>query len=252
MIEYGTRYDQLTGRIMLYGMESLSDVEQVEFHLYYYRPKKGMDVHALAERMVEKYGGMAELAFLTVNELMEVKGMYRALAQRFTNYGELLKKFAQYERIYQKTYIRNITDLCRFALPLYRECQLPGTWQLCLNEGYELIYYREITPSLAWGEEDSMEKSLHDMEFSSAKYSIIVQMRGREFADPKPYDKKHAKLLAERLRQINCHLLDVVMIDEGKLTSMHELGMIKHNFFDGDKPIDFDAEKYFEMMRNRK
>lgn len=224
LIDYGSRVEQLEGRIMLHGFDSLTDAEEVEFHLYYYKPKKGMDVQALAQRMVEKYGDLSRLALLGVRELMQVEGMYRGLAQRFTNYGKLLRKYVRYERIYQRDYIRNITELCRYVLPLYRKSPLPGTWQLCLNETYEVIYGCEIAPSLAWGE--YMDEALTDAQYSSCKYVIIVLMCGRQFADPKPYDKKNAKLFAQRLEEIGCWLLDVVLVDEGKLTSMHEEGML--------------------------
>lgn len=221
------RDQQLLGRILLYGMESLSDAEQVEFHLYYYRPKKGINVQTLAGRMVEKYGGLADLAFLSESELLQVEGMYPALARRFSNYGRLLKSFARYEHRYEKIHIRSMIELCRHILPLYRASQYPGCWQLCLNEDFELVYEREIAPSLGWGEEDCVAESLLDAEITDCKYVIIALMYGRVPASPKPYDKQHAKLHAQRLAQVNKVLLDVVMVDEGKITSMYELGMIK-------------------------
>jgi len=221
------REQHLLGRIQLEGMESLSDAEQVEFHLYYYRPKRGVDARALAERMVEKFGGLANLALLTAKELMTVEGMYPALARRFTGYGRLLRQWREYERRYRRIYIRGIVDLCRHVLPLYRVSKYPGTWQLCLSEDYELIYQREIAPSLGWGEEDCVAESLQDADFTGAKYVIIVMMYGRVPASPKLYDKQHARLHAQRLAEMNKVLLDVVMVDEGRLTSMYELGMIK-------------------------
>ena len=227
MVKYGRRQDVLLGRIMLEGFESLSETEQVEFYLHHYKPKKGTDVQAIAQSLVEKYECLAEIAFLSEKELMAAEGMYPALARRFTNLGKLLLSYAKYERVYQPVYIRSIAELCKYVLPLYRVCEYPGTWQLCLNENFELIYQREIVPSRAWGEGDAVENSLQDADFACAKYVIIVQMCGREFADPKPYDKKHAKLHAERLSEMGCVLLDVVLIDEGKLTSMYELGMVK-------------------------
>ena len=227
MVKYGPRKDQLLGRIMLEGFESLSESEQVELFLNYYKPKKGTDVQALAQNMVEKFGSLGEMAFLSQKELMAAEGMYPALAKRFTNLGRLLLAYAEYERNYQKIYIRSVTELCKHVLPLYRVCEYPGTWQLCLNEGYELIYQREIVPSRAWGEDDAVENSLEDAHLTCAKYVIIVQMCGREHATPKDYDKKSAELLAGRLSEIGCVLLDVVLIDEGKITSMYEKGMVK-------------------------
>ena len=158
---------------------------------------------------------------------MQAEGMYYALAQRYTNLGELVKTYARYERVYKKIYIRSIVDMCRHVLPLYRRSSFPGTWQLCLNENFELIYQREIVPSRAWGEADAVEYSLEDEELVDAKYVIIVQMCGRELASPNAYDKKHAKLHAERLRNAGRVLLDVVLVDEGKITSMYETGSIK-------------------------
>lgn len=227
MVKYGPRKDQLLGRIMLEGFESLSECEQVEFYLHYYKPRKGTDVQALAQNMLAKFGSLAEMAFLSEKTLLTAEGMYPALARRFAGLGRLLLTYAKYERVYQPIYIRSIMELCRHVLPLYRVCECPGTWQLCLNEGFELIYQREIVPSRAWGEEDAVENSLEDADFTCAKYVIIVQMCGKELSDPKDYDKKHAKLHAQRLSDMGCVLLDVVLIDEGKLTSMYELGMVK-------------------------
>lgn len=226
MVKYGPRHDQLLGRILLEGMESLAEEEKIEFYLGCYKPKKNLDLQALARRMAEKFGTLADIALLSPAELMQAEGMYRALAERFSNLGKLLRTFVRYEKVYQKVYIRSVVELIRYILPLYRISSYPGTWQLCLNEAYELIYQREITPSRAWGEEDAVENSLSDAHFSSAKYVIIVQMCGREPANPKEYDKKHAKIHAQRLQEIGCGLLDVALVDEGQLTSMYELGMI--------------------------
>lgn len=226
MVKYGPRRDQLLGRILLEGMESLTEAEKTEFYLGCYKPKKNLDLQALAERMAEKFGTLADTVLLSPAELMQVEGMYRALAERFCGLGRLLETFARYESIYQKIYIRSVVELFQYILPLYRVCSYPGTWQLCLNEAYELVYQREITPSRAWGEEDAVQNSLSDAHFSSAKYVIIVQMCGREPASPKPYDKQHAKIHAQRLEEIGCRLLDVALVDEGRLTSMYELGMI--------------------------
>jgi len=227
MIDFGPRREKLLGRVMLGGFNALTEAEKIEFYLHACRPKRGSDVQRIAESMLETFGGIADVVFLGERELTRAEGMYPALAKRFTNLGRLIQAYARYERVYQKVYIRNIMELCRYALPLYRRSSFPGTWQLCLNEAFELVYEHKIVPSRAWGEEDAVENSLMDAECARAKYVIIVQMCGRELASPKPYDRKHARLHAERLREINCVLLDVVLVDEGKITSMYELGMIK-------------------------
>ena len=227
MVDCGTRKEKLTGKIMLDSFESLTEEEKIEFYLQCCRPKKGTDAHAIALDMLNKFGGLADTVFLHKKELMTAEGMYPALADRYARLGMLVKSFACYERLYEKIYIRSVAEMCRYVLPLYRKSSYPGTWQLCLNEAFELVYEHEITPSRAWGEDDAVENSLTDADFACAKYVIIVQMCGREFADPKPYDKKHAKLHAERLGEIGCVLLDVVLVDEGKITSMYELGMVK-------------------------
>ena len=226
MVKYGPRQDQLLGRILLEGMKSLTEEEKIEFYLGCYKPKKNLDLQLLARRMAEKFGSLADMVLLSPAELMQVEGMYRALAERFSNLGKTIRTFARYEKVYQKIYIRSVVELFQYILPLYRISSYPGTWQLCLNEDYELIYQREITPSRAWGEEDAVQNSLSDAHFFSAKYVIIVQMCGREPANPKEYDKQHAKIHGQRLQEIGCRLLDVALVDEGRLTSMYELDMI--------------------------
>lgn len=227
MIDFGPRREQVLGKMMLGGFESLTEAEKIEFYLHKCRPKKGTDVQAISVLLLETFGGIADVIFLTEKQLLQAEGMYPALARRFTNVGRLVKAWAKYEQVYRKVYIRNIVELCRYVLPLYRRSEYPGTWQLCLNEAFELVYENEIVPSRAWGEDDAVENSLLDAEFVHAKYVIIVQMCGRELANPKPYDKKHARLHAERLREAGFVLLDVVLVDEGKITSMYELGMVK-------------------------
>lgn len=239
MVDFGPRHEKLLGRILLEGMDSLTDAEQIEFYLHCCKPKKGLDVQALAQSLAEKYGDLADTAFLSVQELMQAKGMYRSLAERFAKFGLLLHKFAEYEMVYPKIHIRSIIELCRHVLPLYRASAIPGTWQLCLNDDFELIYQREIAPSRAWGEEGFIQNALEDVEFTDARYAVIVQMCGRELSNPKPYDKEHAKLYAQRLSEMGCRLLDVVLVDEGRLTSMYELGMMGFAF--GKK---YDRQNY--------
>lgn len=225
MLEYGSRREKLLGRVLLEGMESLTEAERVEFYLYGCKPAKSVDVQALAQRLTEKFGSLADMVFLSPKELMQA-GMGRSLAERFTGVGRLAEKFARYERSYRKIYIRSVAELCSYILPLYRSCSYPGTWQLCLNDGYELVYQREICASRAWGEQDAAENSLADAYFSSARYCIIVQMCGREPANPKDYDRKYAKIHAGRLEEIGCRLLDVVLVDEGRIASMYEMGLM--------------------------
>ena len=226
MMQSSNRRNHLQGKYTLHGYDSLDKYEKVEFLIGFCNPKKSLDLQALSHRLVDEVGEMPVLLTGTAKALLQVEGMYPALAKRFLSYMDFLREYCRYIQLYKPVYIRNVTDMCRHVLPLYRKCTPPCTWQINLTETFELIYEEEILPSRAWGEEDGVEKSLQLAWEVSAKYVIIVQMCGKEWADPKPYDKKHAKLHAERMKEKGYELLDVVLVDEGKIVSMFEEGLI--------------------------
>lgn len=217
------RRDRIRGLIAAGGMDRLQPHEVLEFLLYYVIPRQ--DVNQLSHGLLDYFGSLEDVLNAEIPELMKVEGVGRKIAYWLALVGECVGECKRAEQEPQ-VLLKNFMNVFVYACRKYREVLPPCTMQICLDENCGIIYQRFICDSRAWGEQATLREALSDVITSHARNVMIIQFIGNMHAEPDDYDKEHAREYGYALSCAGCSLLDVVLVGDGGVSSMRQLGFI--------------------------
>lgn len=218
---HGGHRDRLRRRVQIAGLDSLKPHEALEFLLSYIIPRQ--DVNDLAHSLIDNFGTVDDVLHAEVPDLMRVNGMGKRTAEWLCWVGETVDAFTHL-KVSDSIVLNTSMKTMKHAMRLRRRIEAPGTWQLCLNRDYHLIFQREICPSRAWGEPLTMREALNDVLNMKTKHVILLQFTGSEPPQPDQYDVDHARGYGGTLRQAGCELVDILFINEYDCVSMQQEG----------------------------
>lgn len=251
---HGGHRDRLRRRVQFAGLDSLKPHEALEFLLSYIIPRQ--DVNDLAHALIESFGTVDDVLHAEAPELMRVDGMGKRTAEWLCWVGESVDAFTHLKAS-DGVVLNTGLKTMRHGLLLRRGVEVPGTWQLCLNRDYHLMFQREICPSRAWGEPLIMRDALNDVLNMKAKHVILIQFTGRDLPRPDQYDVDHARGYGGTLRLAGCDLVDILFINDYDCVSMCQEGMFpdykeRDIFGRRRRNVSEEPEQYlYNMKENR-
>ncbi len=241
-IHFGHR-ERIRSRIAAGGLDRLQPHEVLEFLLYFVVARQ--DVNALSHSLLDHFGTLEDVLKGEIPELMKVEGVGRKTATWLALVGECVYE-CNHARQDERLPLENFMQVFKYACAEYRKAAPPCTIQLCMDAACRLSYRRVICESRAWGEPDTLREALSDVISAQARNVIILQFVGNMHADPDDYDKNHAREYGYALSCAGCNLLDVVLVGDGGIASMRQLGFVPDH---SDNRINHKVcERYLENM----
>lgn len=212
--------DRLRARLLREGADGLNDRELMEFLLCFVLPRQ--DVSGMAAQLVEHFGSAQATLRADVRALTRVPGVGRRAADWLVCVGEtLLDCEAAVEA--QRLACKNFLSMFRHACRMSGEFEAPCSVQLCLDAAGGLIFRREICPSLAWGEAETLRAALGDAIACDARGVALLLFCGREARAFDEYDFARARSYGYTLHRAGAELLDVIIYGENELASLRRL-----------------------------
>lgn len=240
---HGGHRERLRSRIAAGGLDRLAPHEVLEFLLYYVIPRQ--DVNRLSHSLLDRFGSLGKVLEAEIPELMQVEGVGKKAAEWIALVGEgahLCSRLDAAGRIP----LENFMQVFVYACKKYRTLQPPCCMQLCLDMDSRLAYERVICESRAWGETETLREALSDAISLRARNVMIIQYLGNLHAEPDEYDIRHAEEYSYALNSAGSGLLDVVLVGDGGIASMRQLGLIPdHSAFRMNRVI---CERYLENV----
>lgn len=241
---HGGHRERIRARIEAGGLDRLAPHEVLEFLLYYAIPRQ--DVNRLSHNLLEYFGTLENVLHAELPELMKVEGVGKKAALWLALVGECTLECARGSGKDQQA-LENFMQVFVYACKLYRDARPPCSVQICMDAASRVSYRRVICESRAWGEAETLRQALSDVLSMRARNVIILQFIGNLHADPDEYDCEHAREYAYALRGVGCTLLDVVLVGDGGMASMRQMGMIPEEGADG-RARRMVCERYLENM----
>ena len=220
---HGGHRERIRARIAQGGLDRMQPHEVLEFLLYYAIPRQ--DVNQISHNLMEYFGSLEAVLNAEIPDLMKVDGVGKKVAEWLALAGECCYECTHIpagERVALENFIKVFMYACR----IYRGVQPPCSMQICLDTTSRILYQRMICDSRAWGEPDTLREALADVISTRCRSVMILQFVGNMHADPDQYDKDHAREYAYALASAGCNLLDVVLVGDGGITSMRQMGFI--------------------------
>lgn len=241
---HGGRRERLRSRIAQGGLDRLQPHEVLEFILYYAIPRQ--DVNQISHNLIDYFGSLQAVLDAEIPELMRVDGVGRQVAEWVALVGECCWE-CSYSAGGKRIKLGNFIQVFKYAFRLYRTVRPPCSIQICLDSTSRILYQRSICESRAWGEPSTLREALADVISTQCRNVMIIQFVGNMHADPDDYDKVHAREYAYALGSAGCNLLDVVLVGDGGITSMRQLGFIP-DYSSISRTHRMVCERYMENM----
>lgn len=220
---HGGHRERLRNRIAAGGLDRLEPHEVLEFLLYYAIARQ--DVNHISHALLDRFGSLEAVLAAEIPELMKVEGVGKKAAEWLAMVGESSYLCSRIDAS-SRVSLENFMQVFVYACKKYRTVQPPCCMQLCLDMDSRLSYERIICESRAWGEPETLKEALSDAVSLRARNVMILQFLGNMHAEPDEYDIRHAEEYAYALSSAGSGLLDVVLIGDGGIASMRQLGHI--------------------------
>ena len=234
--EHGGHRARLRRKVRESGLEALAPHEILEFLLYH--AVRRQDVNALAHRLLDRFGSVEGVLRADPAELKQVAGVGSRSAEYLARLGEAARACAALTGE-ERPPVANYLSVFRYASALGRRLRPPCCVQLCLDRDCRLLYQREICPSLAWGEPETLREALDDVLSTRARRVILLEYAGRLNPEAEDYDLEHVRGYAAALHAADCAMLDFLILGESGACSLRQLGQIP----------DFDFSDRARSMR---
>lgn len=211
-------------RLAKHGAPALSTSELIAILLR--TGRRGETAVDVANRLLQKYGGLRALFSADVNELRWIRGMGFAKAVQLKAAFELAKRldYPSTER-YE---VSNPKDVAEFLMPKMRGLDKEQVAMLCLDTRCGVIDNSEVIVSIGSLNLSVMEpRSIFRVALMKNADSVILA-HNHPSGDPKPSDGdvEVTKRVIEAGRMLGIEVRDHVIIGDGEFFSLREKGLI--------------------------
>ena len=216
-IDHSGHRDRLRAKLLQRGVDGLTERELMEFLLCFVLPRQ--DVADMAAGLIERFGSVQNALCADARELARISGVGRRAATWLASLGSALldcENAVEEQRPECKSFVSMFRHACRMS----GEYEAPCSVQLCMDAEGGLIFRREICPSLAWGEPETLRVALGDAIASNAKGVVMLLLCGRTPRAFDEYDFERARRYGYALHRSGSALLDVIIYGDGVLDSL--------------------------------
>lgn len=198
-------------RLQRHGAASLSDTELLAMLLR--SGTQGLDVLAVAERLLSQAGSLAGLIGWTERDFRRIKGIGPVKSLQLLAVMEVARRVLSRE-VDAPPQLSMPAEIATFMRPFSRGLAVEKFWVLCLNRKNRLIRRTEITSGTAGSTLVHPREVFRDAIREAA--SAIVCVHNHPSGDPAPSaaDVRVTRTLREAARTVDIELLDHVIVGE--------------------------------------
>jgi len=187
----------------------------------------GASAVAVAERILaEKGGSLRALATVPVQALEKVRGVGPATAARIAAALELGRRTASEAGVDDGDRIRGPRDVFRRMGPLLRDLRQEEFHSLLLNAQNRVLRDVLITRGVLDSSLIHAREVFRPAILESAAAVLLVHNHPSGDPDPSPEDRAVTRQLVEAGRAVGIHVLDHVVVGDGRFVSLSERGLL--------------------------
>lgn len=137
---------RLLKTVMEAGFSNVSEVQAMEFILFYIFPRG--DVNPLAHRLLHEFGSVANVLEADVNSLKEIKGMGERSACSLKMLGEMFFYYTQ-NKLSQKIVLKNYQAITDYFDEMLRFCNTEIFVVVALDSSFNLTHKKVLAKGSA-------------------------------------------------------------------------------------------------------
>lgn len=210
-------------RLAQLGAEALSNAELLAIIFRTGTRREG--AVALADRVINQFGGLRGLSRATVEELKQVHGLGAVKAIEIKAGLELGKRLAVHTE-HDRVRVRSSQDVADFLMVHYKECETEQFKCLLLNTKNEVLRVAEVSD----GGLDATMALPRDVFRRAVREGApaVIVTHNHPSGDPEPSrdDIALTKRLSEAAGVLGIRMLDHIVFGDGRYVSLKERNLL--------------------------
>ena len=206
-----------------HGLEPMSDVNALEFLLFYAIPRR--NTNELAHALLEQFDTLDGVFHASVEELQAVPGIGEHAATLLTLVPQIMKK-AAVSKTREIVQIRSSADAGEYLLPRFQNEQDEVLLMLCLDARKCIICCCEMGRGVVNGVETSVRRIVEKALKVKAGSVIIAHNHPSGFAIPSREDDAFTKTLYSSLSAVGVRFIDHIIVAGEDYVSLADTGML--------------------------
>lgn len=201
------------------GIDSLTTVQVLEMLLFYSVPR--VDTNPLAHRLLDHFGGLAEVLDADFAQLRQVEGVSESTATHIVFASQLFRR-------YQREKVQNITIFNSFEeIQQYLQAQFIGEKVeklriLCLNNRAELLHCAVISEGTLISTNLDIRSIIETVLRYPTTFVVMAHNHPAGFALPSTEDVDCTIQVGKMLKELNISLIEHLVFSPTDCTSMRQ------------------------------
>lgn len=215
--------ERMREQIRTSGMDSLSDVQALEYALYFIQARG--DTNELAHRLLMRFGTFSQVLQAPESELLKVDGVGPRTAEFLTLFWKMERRH-QMARGREFTILSSTQRCAAYLLPFFIGETEEAVYLLCLDAKCKVLdcslVHRGAVNSALISTRKVVKKALDH----NATSVVLAHNHPSGIALPSGEDQQTTRLLREALGLVDVQLVDHIIVADGDYVSMAADGML--------------------------
>lgn len=221
---------RLRDRALTEGLENFNPHQVLELLLFYAIPRQ--DTSEIAHHLIERFGSVNAALNASQEELVQVTGVGKKVAEWLKNIGALTASYSQL-RSSDRPKLTNLRSVLQFCIEKRGKCKIGTTYHICVAPTGTIQKFSSLCDSLAWGEAAVLRNCLREVLAVKARNVIILEFVNTDQPIVEEYERVSAAKYAQTLGAIGAELLDIVLIGYSSVVSLFQNGDLNRAEFGG-------------------
>ena len=205
--------ERLRDRVRKEGLKNFQDYQVLEYVLTFAIPYK--DTNEIAHRLISKFGSFYGVLEADEEELAQVKGMGQASAHFVANLRNIFHYY-EADRANIVSKILTPANAYGYIKPFLMNKLVEEMYVICLTPKNKIVAMEKISEGTNNEANVSIRLIVEKMNKAKVSSIIVAHNHPKGKATPSASDDKFTKALTTTLAITGCHLLDHIIIGEGK------------------------------------
>ena len=203
------------------GLDNFSDVQALEFLLFYCIPRQ--DTNPIAHRLLDTFGSFTQVMEAPVEELKKVEGMGENAAL-FLSLVTAAGRYYQISRSMQHRILRSLDACGEYLLPFFFGCRNERVMLLCLDAKCKVLCCKEVGEGSVNSAGVPIRRIVEIALSSNATTVVLAHNHPSGLALPSHEDVHTTHRVAAALDAVDVVLADHIVVADDDFVSMVQSG----------------------------
>lgn len=215
---------RLTATVHKVGLDGLSDIQALEYILFFIFPRG--DVNPLAHRLLARFNDVPTVLEASVEDLMEVKGMGEASAQKLQSLLEIFYYYTQ-TKACNGNELKTMGDFYDYLEQLLRFRTNEELFIFGVNNMGEVVQGRRFSRGDGVHVEIDMKEIALYISTHKVQAVFVVHNHPTGSAKESGLDRETFMKLKEAFKFQGCSLIDSIIVGKDGIYSMTNKGFVR-------------------------